>query len=285
MALHNCALRLGFVGCAAFFSCLPAGYAAETSDEILASASQIPNFSSFWIRPEGGSGRKYYPPESGPGPLENTDPNDEFMIGDPNDPLLKPAAAAAVRDQAEAGRAGEVRLPPWSLCWPTGLPLALNMAEPVQLLQQDDQVTILYQRGMTVRHIYLNTAHRDNPKPQWFGDSIGHYEGDTLVVDTIAQDTRSKTDRFGTPKSDAMRVVERYHLVDDGRRLRVDFMVEDPKTFTTPWRAYMEYVPVTKQNNHWGGIVGFSEIVCPENNRDPQGGLFAIPRDDGPYDF
>jgi len=254
---------------------------------IAADGNAIPNFSGYWERPEAGSGRVYYQPETGPGPLTNTDPNDEFMIGDDTHPILQPHAAAAVKTVADAGRRGEVLYPAWSLCWPPGVPLVLNMAEPVQILQEDDQITILYQRGMTVRRIYLNEAHPEGVAPSWFGHSVGHYEGtNSLVVDTIAQDPRSETDRFGTPKSPAMRVVERYTLVNDGTRLRVDFMVEDPGTFTTPWRSHVEYVWPSERNGGNPADAKLIEVVCAENNRDvTTGGLFPIPQNNGQPDF
>ena len=248
-----------------------------------ASATAIPDLSGYWIRPEAGNDRIYYPPDRGPGPLVNTDQTATYTIGDHTNPMLLPHAAAAVKAHGDQGRAGIVEYPPWSLCWPTGVPLALNMAEPVQFLQTPDQVTILYQRGMQVRRIDLNRQHPANPKPSWYGHSVGHYEnGDTLVVDTIAQDTRSVVDRFGTPRSDAFRIVERYRISPDRQRLTVDFFVEDPKTFTTPWSARMAYVPVSSRRNFEPGEDKIAEIVCSENNRDAAGGDFPIPIDNTP---
>ena len=249
----------------------PIGHAADMRE--------VPNFSSYWERPEAGSGRQFYQPENGRGPLRDTDPEDSFMIGDHSDPLLLPHAAAAVKAHGDRGRAGEVVFPPWSECWPTGLPLALILAEPVQILQEEEQVTILYQRGMNIRKIYLNVPHPIDLQPSWFGHSVGHYEGDTLVVDTIAQDTRSNSDRFGTPKSPAMRVVERYSLADGGRRLHVDIMVEDPGTYTEPWWSYMEYVWPSERNGGDPGDTAFIETACSENNVDPMGVEYDIPVD------
>jgi hypothetical protein len=253
------------------------GHAAEFGE--------VPNFSGYWERPEAGSGRQFYQPESGPGPIRDTDPQDNFAIGDHTDPLLLPHAAEAVKAHGDRGRAGEVVFPPWSECWPTGLPLALILAEPVQILQEENQVTILYQRGMNIRRIYLDAPHPTDLHPEWYGHSIGHYEGDTLVVDTVAQDTRSNSDRFGTPKSPAMRVVERYRLSLDGRRLHVDIMVEDRGTYTAPWRSYMEYVWPSERNGGDPADAEFIEMACAENNRDALGVEFAIPIDNGPPAF
>src|SRR5688572_32854126 len=111
-----------------------------------ADAPAIPDFSGYWVRPEAGNERMFYPPANGPGPLVNTDATGTFTIGNHDSPILLPHAAAAVKANGDQGRAGNVIFPPWSLCWPTGVPLNLNMAEPVQFLQTKDQVTILYQR-------------------------------------------------------------------------------------------------------------------------------------------
>nr|TFG55491.1 MAG: hypothetical protein E4H34_00365 [Hyphomicrobiales bacterium] len=246
-------------------------------------ADGVPNFSGFWIRPEGGNGRMFYPPDEGPGPLVNMDETRAFTIGDHTNPILQPGAAAAVQAFGDKGRAGEVIYPAWSLCWPPGVPLVLNMAEPLQLLQTDDQVFIVYQRGNQFRQIDLNAEHPENLRPSWLGHSIGHFEGgDTLVVDTIAQDTRSLTDRFGTPKSDAMRVVERYTISPDRQTLSVAFEVEDPKTFTTRWSAKMAYIhPSSRPGYDPDGFnrdgEEIAESICQENNRDAAGGLFDIP--------
>jgi hypothetical protein len=245
-------------------------------------AAAIPDFSGYWVRPEGGNERMYYPPESGPGPLVNTDKSGTYTIGNADAPILLPHAAAAVKAYGEKQSAGIVMYPPWSMCWPTGLPLAVNMAEPVQFLQTPDQVTIVYQRGMQMRRIYLNTTHPANLKPSWYGHSIGHYEGDTLVVDTVAQDTRSLVDRFGTPKSDAFHIVERYTLSPDKKQLKVAFSIDDPKTFKTPWSAWIAYVRTSSRRNWNPADDRIQEIVCAENNRDAGGGDFPVPFDNTP---
>jgi hypothetical protein len=248
-----------------------------------------PDFSGYWLRPEAGNGRMFYPPDNGLGPLVNIDETRTFTIGDHTSQILLPHAAEAVKAHGDQGRAGQVIYPAWSLCWPPGVPLALNMAEPVQILQNNDQVMILYQRGYQYRQIDLNVEHPENPEPSWFGHSVGHYEGeDTLVIDTIAQDSRSLIDRFGTPKSDALRVVERYTISADRQTLNIAFEVEDPKTFTTSWSAKIAYVRPTSRPGY--DPEGFNrdgeaiaENICAENNRDAAGGLFEIPyaaRDD-----
>ena len=86
----------------------------------------------------------------------------------------------------------------------------------VQLLQQGDEVVILYEQDQQVRHVRLNAQHPGRVTPTWWGNSVGHYEGDTLVVDTVGIKVGpvSMVDIYGTPFTDALHVVERYRLID-----------------------------------------------------------------------
>jgi hypothetical protein len=174
-----------------------------------------------------------------------------------------------VKAFGDRGRAGQVELPAWAFCLPAGVPLVLNMSEPVQILQTPDQVTILYNRDMQVRRIYLNETFPAGLKPSWYGYSIGHYEnGDTLVVETRGHDPRALVDRFGTPKSEHMRVIERYRIEPGRQKFVVDVSVEDPQIFTTQWWTRAEY---------FRSEGPFVERICAENNKSPDGGEFPIP--------
>ena len=96
-------------------------------------------------------------------------------------------------------------------------------------------------------------------KPSWYGESVGHYEnGDTLVVDTIGISTKSFVDNYRTPHTDKLHVVERFKLVDGGKKLEVLITVDDPGAFTTKWSAIQRF------NNRDAG--GFFEHICQENN-------------------
>ncbi|MEE8439600.1 MAG: hypothetical protein V3S07_08420 [Micropepsaceae bacterium] len=243
----------------------------------------IPNLSGYWARPEAPTIRVFQQPDAGPGPIANTDDTVVFKIGDFNNPILLPHAAEAVKAHGDYGRAGQVRYEPWALCLPVGVPHALNLAGPIQILQSKDQVTILYQRGQQIRRIDLNRDHPENLKPSWYGHSVGHYEGsDSLVVDTVAQDSRSEVDSFGTPKSQAIHIVERYTLSSDRQSIDIDFTVEDPNTFTTVWSAKANYVPVATRRNYTGTgdyQEKIASLICQENNRDSAGER-TIPIDD-----
>jgi hypothetical protein len=158
-------------------------------------------------------------------------------------------------------------------CRPHGVPYILSLNDAVQFLQTEDLIVILYAREMRARIIYLNGEHPEDLGHSIYGHSVGHWEGDTLVVDTIGQTDETWTDRLGTPHSEQMRVVERYRRTEDGM-IRVDLMVEDPVAFTVPWRAWVEYSPEEDE---------YFEQVCAENNLDPlTGEEHDIPRDATP---
>jgi hypothetical protein len=103
--------------------------------------------------------------------------------------------------------------------------------------------------------------HSANPKPSWYGESVGHYEnGDTLVVDTIGQNDKTYVDNYRTPHTTHLHVVERFRLIDGGKTIEVNVHVEDPGAFTTPWNAIQRYRRTD------GGAM--DEMVCAENNTD-----------------
>jgi hypothetical protein len=108
-----------------------------------------------------------------------------------------------------------------------------------------------------VRHVYLDVQHSAEVKPSWYGESVGRYEGDTLVIDTIGLNTKTFVDNFRTPHSEKLHVVERWKLVDDGKTLEVTFTVDDPETYYQPWSAKQRY------RRAEGPIL---EEVCSENN-------------------
>ena len=92
-----------------------------------------------------------------------------------------------------------------------------------------------------VRQVYMNVPHSANPKPSWYGESVGHYEGDTLVIDTIGLTTKSFVDNFRTPHTEKLHVVERWRLVDDGKKIEVHITVDDPDTYNQPWQATRQF--------------------------------------------
>ena len=230
-------------------------------------AAKVPDFTGTWQRFDQPY-MQFLEPVEGRGPLREhpvqkrhpTQGDNKPFIGDPSDPLLKPWAQAIIREKAYRQIVDQEEiLPAHSLCWPAGVPGNLRLREPVQFLQEKNMITFIYQRDHQVRRIYLNEPHSANPKVSWYGESVGHYEGDVLVVDTVGIDARSMVDWYGTPHTDAMHVVERYRMIDGGQRMEVTFTVTDPNTFTQPWTARVHYRR---------GAANIEEIVCAENNKN-----------------
>jgi hypothetical protein len=234
----------------------------------------VPQFTGFWVR----TGEPMFEPIAGVPegkPVERllVDSKDaeEIMAGDWSNPVLQPWARDIVKKNALDEIALKHVYQADDSCWPVTVPAILNMREVVQWTQEKDKITLIYQRDHQVRHIYLNQKHSENVKPSWYGESVGHFEGDTLVVDTVGMKVHpmSFTDPFGTPHTDRLHVVERYRVVTDegGRGLEVTIRVEDPGTFTKPWAAKLTYRP-----NRVREIV---EVICSENNVTFDGKTFG----------
>jgi hypothetical protein len=130
--------------------------------------------------------------------------------------------------------------------------------QPVYFIQTAKEVVMVWQEDYQTRRVYLNVPHSAKPAPSWFGESVGHYEGDTLVVDTIGMNDQTWIDNYRTPHTDRLHVVERFHMIDGGKTLEVDVHVEDPGAFTTPWNTIQRYGRV-----QFGPLI---EVSCAEGS-------------------
>lgn len=190
-----------------------------------------------------------------PGVTQSRESN--AWIADYTNPVLLPWTREALRANAEGEAAGISHTSFQQHCKPSGVPQVINLRYQVQFLQAPDQLTILYENNQQVRRVYMNQKHPENIERSWYGHSIGHYEGDTLVIDTIGQVDFTEVDRFGTLHTEALHVVERYRVVDD-EFMEVIFMVEDQGAYTIPWRGKAIYRRTD---------IKFPEFICAENNR------------------
>jgi hypothetical protein len=268
-------------------------------------ADSVPDFSGSWLHPLPG----FEPLSSGPTALVNRSRRANGtgdilkLTGDYTNPILKPEAAEVVRGHAELGLNGIGDPNPRNQCWPGGVPFVFTNG-PTQLLQQPDKVTILYGYDHQVRRVRLNQPHPADVNPSWYGDSVGHYEGDTLIVDTVGIKIGrySMVDWYGTPHTVALHVVERYRLLDleaakdgfardakqhnvaagmrnsnkQGKYLQLQFTVEDAGVFTTPWTATMTYGSDGSDPTTW------LEQACAENIQWYPGKDADVPRADKP---
>jgi hypothetical protein len=211
------------------------------------------------------------PPPSGFGPTRADPnhpyiPNATFRIADVTNPNLKPWAAEAMKKSNDEVLAGKYPYTARSSCMPAGVPgFSLFVVDPVFFVQSPKEILIIYSGDQQVRRVWMNVPHTARPTPSWYGESVGHYEGDTLVVDTIGLNARTFLDNYRTPHTEKLHVVERYRLTNDGRVLETQIRVDDPDTFNEPWSATQRYGKVQQ-----GPML---EQVCAENTTDV--GLFG----------
>jgi hypothetical protein len=269
-------------------------------------AAPIPDLSGIWAR----DSLEFEEPVSGPGPIGTMlrHPHGTPVmekVGDYTNPILLPAAAEKVKALGDLARTGVVFPDPENQClhWP--MPNILRYMQ-VEILQQTDRVTLLYLRSHQVRHVRLNDSHPVNVTPSSYGDSIGRYEGDTLVIDTVGIKVGPlpMIDWYGTPYSEALHVIERYRLIDyeatkeaverhqrrsvripseesgiaidlgySGKGLQIEFTVEDQGVFTMPWSALVTY---RRAADAW------VEEVCAENLRESVGPERKVPTAETP---
>lgn len=178
-------------------------------------------------------------------------------------PPLLPAARALLEKRVTDADAGKLFPNNAAVCLPQGVPYMLFGAVegPVQFFEEQGQVTIIAEEGAEIWNIFLDATHPplDEIEPTFHGDSVGHWEGDTLVVDTVGLNTKTTLDQVGMPHSDAMHVVTRMRRVDLNT---LEFLVtiDDPKTFSAPWTQRLIYRRAKPGER-------LREFVC-ENNRN-----------------
>jgi hypothetical protein len=186
-------------------------------------------------------------------------------IGNHDDPVLKPWAAAHMKATNDAVLSGKMSLPftAQSRCYPGGVPgQLLYPIEPMYFIQTPKQVWMIWQRDQMVRRIYLTDKHSETVRPSWFGESIGHFENNELVVDTIGLQTKNKNsyiDNYRTPHSEKLHVTERYKFVNNGNTLEAFIKVDDSDAFNEPIYMIKRW---RKSDNP------LLETVCAENNVD-----------------
>lgn len=233
------------------------------------------NTHNDFIRPSSGAGPVTWDPAhpyfgNGDGPPPTS------RVADLTNPILMPWVRDVLKTFNEDALAGNPQFTPIARCWPNGVPGAILLRlNPMFIVQTPKEVVFLYQSDHQIRHIYMNVPHSKDVKPSWYGESVGHYEGDTLVVDTIGITTKVAVDYYLTPHTERLHVVERYRLADNGKTLEVTFTADDAGAFAMPWSASQRYEKFEQTS--------LQEVVCAEGEafapiQDPQQGLIPIPK-------
>lgn len=204
----------------------PPGILAQTEKD---SGARTPHsdLSGIWFQGGRGGGRNYrrFNPEEPP-PLQ------------PWAMEIRKQNRAGVTDLN--GKGLDERDPVW-YCFPPGATRIMIQPFPFEIVQTPNVVYILFEYDHSIRRIY--TDGREHPEGYpfgWMGHSIGRWDGDTLVVDTVGFNDRTWLDRAGTPHSDALHVVERFRRVV-GDTLEIEFLFDDPKAFTKSWGGKTVY--------------------------------------------
>jgi hypothetical protein len=144
-------------------------------------------------------------------------------------------------------------------CLPPGMPGIMTQPYPMEFLLTPGKVTIVIEAYTQVRHIYTDGRKLpEDPDPKFFGTSIGHWEGDTLVVESVGF-SPSTTLAAGVPHSDKMRIVERFHLADPDN-MTIETTVTDPVVLAAPYTTSSNL----RRHREWT----ISEYICEENNRN-----------------
>jgi hypothetical protein len=181
------------------------------------------------------------------------------MTADGQPPPFQPWAKAEVERRLQSFKEGRPVAKLSANCIPGGTPQMMQPAPqlPIQILETPGQITVLFESMTTFRIIRMNEQHPADPDPTFFGNSVGHWEGDTLVVDTIALKEVTTIDDV-VPHSDQLHIVERFHRTGPGT-LEILETVEDPKVFTRPYTYRFSFKRVAGQK--------LKEFIC-ENNRN-----------------
>jgi hypothetical protein len=236
--------------------------------------SHVPDLSGVWARDA----------HSFPKPYRT---NGEITDGYDNEYLL-PWVVELLNRDALVQASSRTVASPHSICYPEGIPYAFGGTQ-VQILQTPDEITILFGDTNQWRTIRLNDSHPDDVEPSWYGDSVGHFEGDTLVVDTVGLAVNPQSGSmggagsmggFGTPHTEQLHVVERWRflregevtiapparndsfdaaaVVQDGKIMRLTFTSEDRLAYRKPWTVTLDYLELDAR---------LREFACAENSR------------------
>lgn len=233
----------------------PAGPAPKMADG-------KPDFSGLWQRP--------YTPDMSIGAVD--------LSGKPY-PLENPPAADAEQKGGRGGRGGRAprKLPytAWGAeqwknydaatmdytgsCLPFGLTRSMNSPDPIQVMQNPTYLSLLYEQNTWFKVIPIDGRKHLDGVPTWFGDSVGTWDGDTLVVDTVNFNGRTKLDTIGHPMSGQLHTIERFQRTDLGH-IAYEITIDDPKTFTEKWKNIRTF----NLRPDWQ----IMEYSCEENNKD-----------------
>ena len=241
----------------------------------------IPNFDGIWVR----DAHNYPKPYEADQRLSPGGINPGGVIDGYNNEYLKPWVVELLLRDEKMTAEGQSLVTSHSTCYPEGTPYAYGAAQ-IQFLQTPDELIMIFGDQGQYRTVYLNAAHPDPVEHSWWGDSVGHFEGETFVVDTVGIAVNPQAGSmgfYGTPHTEHLHVVERWRFLEpgeptnlpeasnsavdagaidhDGRVLRLNVTVEDPIAYHKPWSVDIDYQPLDDRR--------VREYICEENSRSP----------------
>lgn len=230
-----------------------AGVFGSTAAQAGAAVEQVNDahvaFDGIWR--QFGRGRK--PPGAPLGPCCSEQGWDAY------EKMLQPWALEVMKKREAALVAGKPLPTNTAVCKPDGMPTVIDIPYPFRFLRTAATTYILYEADYQSRRIRMDSQHPAGLKPSWYGDSIGRWEGNVLVVDTVGLNAQGQLNWDGIPHTDALHVVERYSVPEPGQLL-LEMTLTDPGALTGTWL-------VTK-NFRLQRDPRLLEYVCAENNRD-----------------
>jgi hypothetical protein len=222
----------------AFASVILAQTADQPGEAKAPTTAHKPDLSGVWLRHMPASTRQFFSKQ---------------------EPSMRPWAEAkykAAKPTSGPDAVLELSDPVFS-CFPPGVPQILFWPYPMEIIQIPGRVIMFFEFNHYVRQIYTDgRGHNQDLPSTWMGDSIGRWEGDTLVVDATGFNDKTSIDRLGHPHSDAMHLVERIRRVDHDT-LQDDITIDDPKAFTKPWTGQQ----IFQLKPGWE----IAEYVCEDN--------------------
>jgi hypothetical protein len=175
----------------------------------------------------------------------------------PEDVPLQPWAEAVLKERIETNGKDH----PGVSCLPSGIPEKLNIPDGLKVVHAPDLLLFLYESRTIYRQVF--TDGRSLPpkdvQPTWMGYSIGRWDGDTMVVETIGSNGQTWLDMRGLPGTDALHVTERYTRPTIGR-IVIEVTIDDPKAYTRPWKVNLQWALQPDTD--------LIESICEENSKD-----------------
>ena len=165
-------------------------------------------------------------------------PGSSFRFSPPEGFRLTPEAQVHYDAAQQAAAEGKVYRNDIGLCWPAGLPVIMTRVWPIAMIQLPTSIYMVSEFMNSLRIVYLDGRPHTDPDlvvPSFNGESIGHWEDDTLVIETQSFPGHHHWIDTGIPASDALRIVERIRMIDEGNTLEIEYTLTDPKSWEGDW--------------------------------------------------